>query len=195
MAWEDLQDSVDVTALDELGDKLAEKAREHGETYHNTFCWNCGKSVTVATLSRCKACGAAMNGPWRFTTPCRPARPERAGTFSPSIMRFRRRSMLYLVVFGIIVTIIIAAVMFFASGDYDLSDPEDVSNALKVILLIWIFWIACFIYQFLDTGRKIKRTRSGNRDPRNPDNVCAMCGTPTEKIANYCGICGSAIPK
>ncbi|MCR5092443.1 MAG: hypothetical protein K6B72_00505 [Lachnospiraceae bacterium] len=195
MALEDLQDVVESDLPYELGDRLAEKAREHGEAYHNIFCWNCGKGVAVAKLSRCKNCGAAMNGPWRFDSPCSKVRPEHPWMFARSYRRFRRRSIIGLIIFGIIVTAIIAGVMVFANEEFDINSTEDVRGLVYVVIGLWILWIAALFYQFFDTARKIRHARAGNRDPRNTDNECAMCGTLNDKRANYCGLCGCSIPK
>ena len=195
MAYDDYdsEPAVELGDLNELGDLLAEKAREHGEKYHNCFCWNCGAGVKIALPRPCPNCGAMMNGPNRFYSPCAPHNPGRASAMHPSIRRYKKNTIVYGFIFAIIVSIIVACVMFF-SGDMEFDD-EGIHHVALILEVLWLFWIISVIYTFVTTGKEIREAGRYNRSGAERQIYCAMCKTPAERNANYCGICGCIIPK
>lgn len=178
---------------DAIEQAVVDKVREHGENFHNCFCWNCGYNAKIAKVAPCPRCGAIMNGPMRFLTPCAPVDPGRPRATHWSIRRYQKRSIITMLVFGIIVSIIIAAVMFF-SGDLDFDD-EGIHIMSMILTVLWLFWFVWLLFDFANVRKKINSAGAYNQNSGEMDIYCAMCETPTDRIANYCGLCGCIIPK
>ena len=187
--WRDMD--IDGQQLaDQISGYLAEKAWEHAEKYNNHFCWNCGKGVTGK--KQCPSCGAVTNGPARFQYPCYPHNPGWVTSLHPSIWRYRIRSIIAMAIFGVLFSVGLCAFMFI-SGELEM-DTEGMRNMSYILVIIWVFWLAWFIIDFFNTGKKLRAARAFNRS-MGGEFICAMCETHTQHPANYCGLCGCALPK
>ncbi|MBE6910401.1 MAG: hypothetical protein E7474_12665 [Ruminococcaceae bacterium] len=174
-------------------DGITDAATKAGRTFNNCFCWNCGYGLKIAQAIPCPRCGALMNGPGRFMSPCVPQPYVRAKASHPSIRRYRRRTIIGAVIFAILFSIGLSIFMF-ASGELDFDD-EGMHNMAMILTVIWLFWMVWLVYDFGSTRKKINKTGQYNQTSGEMDIYCAMCETPSNRRANYCGLCGCILPK
>lgn len=174
-------------------DALTDAARNAGRAFNNCFCWNCGYGLKIAQTIPCPRCGAMMNGPGRFLTPCVPQPYVRAAASHPSVRRYRKNSMIASIVFAILFSIGLSIYMF-SSGELDF-DGDGMHTMSLILTVIWLFWIIWIAYDISNTRKKINRVGRYNQTSGEMDIYCAMCDNPSNRRANYCGLCGCIIPK
>ena len=158
-----------------IGEGLGDAMRNSAQVFNNCFCWNCGYAAKVASLTPCPRCGAMRNGPGRFLSPCMPQPYVRATARHPSILRYKRNMIVGGLIFAILFSIGLCIFMF-TSGDLEFDD-EGIHNMSLILTVIWLFWIVWIVYDFGSTRKKIN------------------CDNPSNRRANYCGLCGCIIPK
>ena len=190
-----LNDSVDFGGVDggAITDAIVDKVRKHGENFHNCFCWNCGLGVKVATIAPCKRCGALLNGPGRFLSPCVPYDPGRVTARHPSIRRYKKRTIIAAFIFALLFSAGLSIFMF-VSGDMKFDD-EGMHTMAMVLTVIWMFWLVWLLHDFANTRKKVNSTGAYNQNSGEMDIYCAICDNASDRRANYCGLCGCAIPK
>ncbi len=169
---------------------IVEKVWENAETNGNVFCWNCGTGT--GRKKQCPVCGAITNGKARFQYPHAPHMAGVANLFHPSIMKYQMRTVIFGIIFGIIMSVAICYGMYYFN-DMTL-DEENMRHMSYVLVIIWVFWLAKFIFDIANLGRKIRAATYFNRTNGGAF-ICAVCEAHTHYPANYCGLCGCVIPK
>ncbi len=187
----DYDDSVvDTSGIENA---VVDAAREAGRTFNNCFCWNCGYGVKLAKVMPCPRCGAMMNGPTRFLSPCVPQPYVRVTASHPSIRRHNKSKILGAFIFAILFSIGLSIFMV-TQGELDF-DGDGMHSLTMILAAIWLLWIVWLVYDFGSLRKKINNAGRYNQSSGEMDIYCAICRYPSDRRANYCGLCGCIIPK